>query len=527
MKDNIQVIVDKFINSKSILFVLHDYLPAPLAYFTKSLATYLTSTDKKVSFFVKSPKGWTKEIVNKNSIVNNLEPLKYKLSFPCTEGDLDVSYAVENGLFTLTVVPETAEFKPEKLTQKIQGATYDLVVSVGISSNNLIIEDLKSASASINKAAFIYTGSYSRQEEYIVIGKGPIYAIESSTLLQKKILSGLAKSGNLAKEFKESLANYLHAVSKYESSINVSQAAQEDSKLETTVAGVLSNINAKVPDQYLEVYRSLFTNMIVTDNNEHVFLPLSRTQLNELDITTDDLKTIFPELPKMNDKKSISLIAEDDKGVFFAVRGKQHFLKEIAVKYDMPFSDVVVEGYISGTHFNDIFGTITEITIGEAQALEFSDEDIIYENTEEDEVVQPGEESIYSTNENGDDELGGNITTDDANDEIVLEPTEEEVATDDGVIPVPVQPLPTIPVTPIDPSTVIPADPTVSQEPVTPIIPVELVPSEPNVPVDPNDVDPALTLIQQANNQMKKTIPKSKNLDFAQIARKIKENIVE
>ncbi len=385
-------IVNSLRNAKQVLFVIHEYLPLQLALWVPLMARMLSEQGKQVAVLIsEESKGWLQHVDKfyPTDMLLSLEQLRQEIVIPF-EGDTisDLSYVVEDGKLKLSVVPEGDPLKVEGLSATIKGNSFDCVVMVGITGKHTIFETLREAKSSLAHAEVYSLGSAiqhaSLSQQLPRVKSVDVIEGSSVELLENIIIDQFDKakaSDSLVEQAALFIysATQLHHKEMYLSAKAHAFLAKIFEKPINT-----ANVTAVTAHDENQVARSLqplLSSQQITDSSKIILLH-NKVAANEIE---QCLRALY-HLPKYENANAVVVIlSENDYTHHIFVSAERAQIKQVALKYALPFTDIMTGGLIREVYGEKLSQDLLRLLAGEEVTTISSISDV---SSEVDEVAK-------------------------------------------------------------------------------------------------------------------------------------------
>jgi len=169
MVANFSQLAQSLKSSKQVLILLNSNLPLPLTLWNTLLVAILTRLGKVVTVLVADePQGWGKLVdqVYPTDMVLSLEQLRQIITIPFS-GDRqsisNVAYEIAENNLNVTIIPNEGSLQMDNLQIQEHGHHYDVVLGVGVSSTHPLIEQLTIYATSLSDSVGYFVGTFAQE----------------------------------------------------------------------------------------------------------------------------------------------------------------------------------------------------------------------------------------------------------------------------------------------------------------------------------------------------------------------------
>jgi hypothetical protein len=484
MADSIRSFVTAVKGSKNILFVVHEYLPLSLALWVPGVVKTLLAQGKDVTVLIKQEGiGWMQRIDQHYPIdmVLALEELKQVISIPVeSEAFGQLSYEIVDNNLNITLIPDDSPVAFNEMRTLIYGRQFDLVVGIGISARHSSMELLNAAKSSLNKATYQFIGTISPQSSLsqALPGNPQVEIIEDPDMDLLVQIAKELKIGIADQQVHDLFTLFLHthvrmlgkqlSVNSYSFLAELVAGGVDTAKMAETFTGSAAQLNERV--------QLLLQSMTVSSVGNFAIFGIRNAQLQQYGVTTADLLFATYYLPQYTGiEQCVVVIEEREYEHQVSAFGQGTGIKQLAIKYGFPFTHEFTGGFVSEVNFDKLCQDITRV---------MAEEEMLPKNARS--VVAQAPMPVQQV----------------------------------PVAPIPPEVAASIPVSPsldeVLAQTVMSAPVETVQEVATPVV-VEV-----NEPPQPHQTPPPASMPAQSA-----PLPTRQGLDFAAIAKKMKESIAK
>ena len=413
MLNSTNAVVKALQEAKQVLFVVHEYLPLPLALWVPSIVSMLKDQGKDVTVLVSQDViGWPKKIdeVYPTDMVLALEQLRQVISVPITsksENIGDISYAITPGKLEITVVPVKETLDLRDVQTVTHGKTYDVVVGVGVSASHPVLSVMQRNQASLSRAQGYFLGTFALQATIAqnLPFLSSITVIDSNEdLFIKEVLQSVSLGKVLNSQQRELVTLFMQSTA---------AAAHRYEYLDKEGYEYLSKITDGTMDQMrmasiytgdLDVQNRILQNILSSarksTNNEVLLFGITSNMVRELGTTMQDIVTVLYYLPKYPQVKQVIVaIEENERRHHVYMSGTPESVKQVATKYGFPRTERLTGGVVEEIIFDKLCRDISRVAGKEelvpAKAVVYKEEPIIAPiQTAPERVIPPEHASI-------------------------------------------------------------------------------------------------------------------------------------
>ncbi|MCC7304519.1 hypothetical protein IT418_03875 [bacterium] len=375
MLNSTSELINALQGSKQVLFVMHEYLPLPLALWVPSLVSLLKKQGKDIAVLVSQDVfGWQKRIdeIYPTDMVLALEQLRQVISIPVvnkSESVGDVSYRVTDGSLEITVVPVKETLDTENIKAITKGKIYETIVGVGISASHPILNVLRSSQASLSQSKAFFVGTYAVQGALTE----KLSFIPSLTVLDKDEDKFLRETLQQISGEKELEASQRELVTLFVQSIVAS--AQQFEYLDKEGYEYLGKIADGDMDsgrmaslysgdfaQQNRILQQILQSAKKSTHGEMLLFTVTAEQVGLLETSVQDILTALYYLPKYPQvKQIIVVIQENGTRHHVYMNGQPDVVRQVAMKYGFPRTERLTGGFIEGVNFEKLCQDITRV----------------------------------------------------------------------------------------------------------------------------------------------------------------------
>lgn len=378
MASDSQRVVSSLQKAKQILFVIHEYLPLPLALWVPAIVAILKDQKKEVTILIAQESlGWLQQVdtVYPNDMVLQLEQLRQEISFPL-HGDTvgEVSYSLDNNVLKVTVIPTGEPVDVGHMQSTMQGNSFDYVLGVGISANHEIFAKLTQAASSLTRAEYLFLGTFAAQsalESRLPMPK-QVEVIESTThsWLQQTIV-GLSDLSTVSDTTRELLTLFMYS---HDKALHTTQYLDKESfeflgKLFSKPINTkhLSKIFGYDPEKLSQTLEVILASRQFSSSNDTIIFGITTEGKGQHAVSVVEIERALYYLPKYDSIKQVVVVASENEQLHHVwLSGSPLAIKQIATKYGFPMTDQVTCGIVSGISFERLCEDITRIIAKEA-----------------------------------------------------------------------------------------------------------------------------------------------------------------
>ncbi len=365
--------------SKQVLFLMHEYLPLPLALWVPSVVSLLKKQGKDITVLVSQEVlGWPKRVdeVYPTDMVVSLEQLRQVISVPIThksETIGDVSYDIVEGNLQITVVPVKETLDMTHMKTVTHGKTYDVMIGVGISANHPVLQVLEKNQASLSKAQAYFTGTYALQpilaEKLSYIPAVTVIEKEEDKTL-REIIEILTENAGLEAAQRETVTLFVQSIMTsaqqheyldkegYEYLAKIADASMDSGRMASLYSGDFGTQN-RIVQQILQSAQK-------SSQGETILFTVTQAQKMQLGVTAQDIVTALYYLPKYQQVKQVLVVIEDSSTLQHVfVNGEAEVVKQIAIKFGFPKTEHLTGGLVEGVSLEKLARDLTRIAAKE------------------------------------------------------------------------------------------------------------------------------------------------------------------
>lgn len=369
-------IVQALQTSKQVLFVMHEYLPLPLALWVPSIVSLLKKQGKDITVLVSQDVfGWPKRVdeVYPTDMVLALEQLRQVISIPIThksETIGDVSYDVSGGNLQITVVPVKETLDMSQITTVTHGKNYDVVIGVGVSSNHATLSALSQSKASLSQAKGFFLGTYTAQaslaEKLSFIPTVSVLDSQEDKLL-REILQQLTQNTALEPQQRELVTLFVQSIVSstqqfeyldkdgYEYLGRIADESMDSGRMASLYSGDFASQN--------RILQQILKSAQKSSTGELLLFTVSASQVQQLGVSVQDIVTALYYLPKYPQVKQVIVIIEENATRHHVyVNGVKESVKQVAIKFGFPRTDRLTGGLVEGVLLEKLSRDLTRIT---------------------------------------------------------------------------------------------------------------------------------------------------------------------
>lgn len=354
-------VVQSLRTAKQVLFVIHEYLPLPLALWVPAVVSALKEQGKEVAVLIsKESSGWLQHIDQfyPTDMLLELEQLRQEITIPFQgESFGDLSYSVEDGKLKLSVVPDGNPLDTENLSTSMRGNSFDYVVAVGITGKHEIFSVLQNAKSSISQANFLFLGSAiqlaSAQQQLPGVKSIEVIDGVAHDMLEQVVI-GLVDVASASNLLREQTALFFHSQSQlhHKEQYITQQAHEFLAKLfqKNIDLNKLSSVFAHDEVEVAQTMQVLLASQQLSKEGKVMVAGLR----NQSGRVLESIRALY-YLPKYENLTAIALIvSENEYQHHIFVSASKGLVKQVAIKYALPFTDLVTGGYITDVNFDKI-----------------------------------------------------------------------------------------------------------------------------------------------------------------------------
>ncbi len=375
MQEAATSVVNALQNSKQVLFVMHEYLPLPLALWVPSLVSLLSKQGKDVTVLVSEEVfGWPKRVdeVYPTDMVLSLEQLRQVISVPITNNGQsvgEVSYNVTEGNLAITVVPVKDTLDMSQLKTITQGKTYDTVIGVGISASHPLLAVLQSNQASLSSAKAFFIGTYALQGAL----SAQLSFIPSVTVLEsgedtflREVLQQITGEKALEPSQRELVTLFVQSIvastqqfdyldrEGYEYLGKIADDTMDSGRMASIYSGDFATQN-RILQQILQSAQK-------STNGELILFTVTAKQIEQLKTSVQDVVTALYYLPKYPQVQQVVVVIEEHVSKHHVyMNGLPDAVKQVAIKYGFPKTERLTGGVVEEIHFEKLCQDITRV----------------------------------------------------------------------------------------------------------------------------------------------------------------------
>lgn len=366
-------------DSKQVLFLMHEYLPLPLALWVPTVVSLLKKQGKDITVLVSQEMlGWPKRVdeIYPTDMVLSLEQLRQVISVPITnksETIGDVFYDIVDGNLQITVVPVKETLDMTHMKTVTHGKTYDAVVGVGVSANHSVLQILEKNQASLSKAKAYFVGTYALQS--VFASKLPFIPTisvvekeEDKTL--REIVEQLTENAGLESMQRETVTLFVQSIMMsaqqheyldkegYEYLAKIADASMDSGRMASLYSGDFITQN-RIVQQILQSAQK-------SSQGETILFTVTQAQKTQLGVPAQDIVTALYYLPKYQQVKQVLVVIEDtpmSHHVF--VNGDTDVVKQVAIKFGFPKTDRLTGGLVEGISIEKLVRDLTRMAAKE------------------------------------------------------------------------------------------------------------------------------------------------------------------
>lgn len=369
-------------NSKQVLFVMHEYLPLPLALWVPTLVSLLKKQGKEITVLVsQNVMGWPKRIdeVYPTDMVLALEQLRQVISVPITnksESVGDVSYRIADGNLEITVVPIKETLDTTQMKAITQGKIYETVIGVGISASHPLLNVLQGSQASLSRSKAFFVGTYAMHGALVE----KLSFIPSVTVLDSKedqflreVLQQVSGDKELEPAQRELVTLFIQSIvaatqqfeyldkEGYEYLGKIADDSMDSGRMASLYSGDFAKQN-RILQQILQSAQKSST-------GELLLFSVTAQQISQLGTNVQDVVTALYYLPKYPQVKQVIVVIEEHLTRHHVyMNGQPESVKQVAMKYGFPKTERLTGGVIEEINFEKVCRDVTRVAVKEELA---------------------------------------------------------------------------------------------------------------------------------------------------------------
>lgn len=482
------------LSAKHVLVLQHQYIPLTLGLWSTAIVSLLKQSDKQVTVLVSEELGgWGQRVdsVYPTDMVLSLEQLRQVVSIPFVGDDAgvsDVTYDVVDENLKITVVPTGGELHVDGLKVHEHGHHYDLILGIGVSPSHSLIGLLAQYKPSLSGATAFMIGTAA--QEALFKQRMPcvkhVEVVENLSVVNLlEVIGTLFKNLTVPGLDNEVITLLAQQALRY---------AEGDVKLQSDVFTHVENLtNAVDVNRMGKVYLSDFASQNRSlqqilasakrfNESSLVMYSLNAEQVASLRTPITDIIATTFYIPRfIPDEKRVVCISENAQRHHVFYEGDAEIARKLATRFGFSVLDVNACGIVTDINADKLYEDIQRISGGAMP------EPLVGTGVP---VPQPA----------------NNMPSEILNDDIAPSEIEELGAED-----LPVQ------------QREYPEEELDSGEVIDTVVP-ELDELRGN-PTAPADLPETQSVLQQQSQQAQQEIPTSSGIDFAAIAKKMRESI--
>lgn len=363
------------LNAKHVLVLQHQYVPLSLALWNTPLVSLLKQSGKQVTVLVSEElAGWGQrvDVVYPTDMVLSLEQLRQVVSIPFIGEDAgvsDVTYDVVDENLKITVVPTGGELNVNALKIQEHGYHYDLILGIGVSALHPLIGMLSQYKPSLSGASAFMVGTPAQAavfEERMPYLKSVEVVEKLSVVNLLEVISTVTKNLTVSGLENEVITLLAQQALRY---------AEGDVKTQSEVVNQVRNLtNAIDTNRMSKVYMSDFAkqNRVLqqilasakkSNESSLVMYTLRAEQVASLNTTISDIIATTFYIPRfLPDEKRVVCISENEQSHHVFYEGDAEIAHKLAIRFGFAVADVNACGIVSDINADKLYEDIQRIS---------------------------------------------------------------------------------------------------------------------------------------------------------------------
>jgi hypothetical protein len=361
MKENSVLMQQTIQDAKRVLILLHQHLPLSLAFWSSAVVSLLKQSGKQVTVLVSEELGgWGQRVdsVYPMDMVLSLDQLRQVVMIPFAGEDAgvsDVTYDVVDEKLRITVIPTGGTLDVDAMQIQEHGLHYDLVLGIGVSASHPLIGLLSQYKPSLSGATGLMVGTVALPA--VFSEKMPF--LKKVMTLEKLTIGNLidtvctaSQEATTSEQSREVITLLAQQALKYSEGDVVTQGKilEQVKMLVGSVNGMrMGNVYMSDFAKQNRVLQQLLASAQKASEKSLVMYSLSTDQLTKLDARLTDIIATMFYLPRFfPDEMRIVCIAEGPQQhqVFF--EGNPDVAHKLAVRFGFAVCEMNACGVVTG-----------------------------------------------------------------------------------------------------------------------------------------------------------------------------------